>query len=101
MKSYTAEELKSRQEESRTDLGRVDSITEEELERSIAEDQGEAGFLPDWTMARLVLPEAKKDVHLRLDREVIEFFKSQGKGHISRMQAVLKAYVESHRRRAE
>jgi uncharacterized protein (DUF4415 family) len=34
---------------------------------------------------------------LRLDQEIIDFFKAQGKGHISRMQAVLKAYADAHR----
>ncbi len=59
------------------------------------------GILPDWTQAKLVLPEAKKSVHLRLDGEISAFFKSQGKGHISRMQAVLKAYVDAHRQQAK
>jgi uncharacterized protein (DUF4415 family) len=36
-------------------------------------------------------------VHLRLEQEIIDFFKGQGKGHISRMQAVLKAYVTAHK----
>ena len=40
---------------------------------------------------------APKSVHLKLDREVFEFFKSQGKGHLTRMQEVLKAYVAAHR----
>jgi uncharacterized protein (DUF4415 family) len=34
-------------------------------------------------------------VHLRLDREVVEFSKAGGMGHISRMQAVLRAYVDA------
>jgi uncharacterized protein (DUF4415 family) len=39
-------------------------------------------------------------VHLRLDPEVVELFKGGGKGHITRMQAVLRAYVDAHKRRA-
>ncbi|MCK9376980.1 MAG: BrnA antitoxin family protein [Syntrophobacterales bacterium] len=101
IKSYTAAELKAKQAESRTDLSRVDALTDAELERLIAEDEDERGILPDWTQAKLVLPEAKKSVHLRLDGEIIAFFKSQGKGHISRMQAVLKAYVDAHRQQAK
>jgi uncharacterized protein (DUF4415 family) len=97
IKSYTAAELKAKQAESRTDLSRVDDITDEELERLVTADEDEHGILPDWTQAKLVLPRAKQSVHLRLDGEIIAFFKSQGKGHISRMQAVLKAYVDAHR----
>jgi len=97
IKSYTAAELKAKRAESRTDLSRVDAITDTELERLMAEDEDERGIAPDWTQAKLVFPKAKQSVHLRLDGEIIAFFKSQGKGHISRMQAVLKAYVDAHR----
>ena len=101
MKSYTAAELKARRADSRTDLGKVDAMSDEELERRIAEDEGEQGLKPDWTQARLVLSSPKQSVHLRLEQEVVDFFKSFGKGHIARMQAVLKAYVEAHRPHAK
>jgi uncharacterized protein (DUF4415 family) len=97
IKSYTAAELKAKRTHSRTDLGRVDAQTDAELERLVAEDEDELGLRADWTQAKLVLPQAKQSVHLRLEQEVIAFFRSKGKGHISRMQAVLKAYVEAHR----
>ncbi|MGD0828185.1 MAG: BrnA antitoxin family protein [Desulfobaccales bacterium] len=97
IKSYTVAELKAKRAESRTDLGRVDAQTDDELERLIAEDEDERGIRADWTRAKLVLPQAKQSVHLRLEQEIISFFKSKGKGHISRMQAVLKAYVDAHR----
>ena len=95
IKSYTAAELKAKRAESRTDLSRVDAITDEALERLVAED--ERDIRADWTQAKLILPQAKQSVHLRLDQEIIAFFKSTGKGHISRMQTVLKAYVDAHR----
>ena len=100
-KSYTAEELRAKREDSRTDLRKADAMSEEELERLIAEDEDERELRADWTRARLVLPKAKQDVHLRLEDDVIEYFKSLGKGHITRMQAVLKAYVEAHRSHAK
>jgi len=78
-------------------LDRVDAQTDDELERLVAEDEDERGIRADWTRAKLVLPQAKQSVHLRLEEEIISFFRSKGKGHISRMQAVLKAYVEAHR----
>ncbi|RJR47673.1 MAG: hypothetical protein C4567_00905 [Deltaproteobacteria bacterium] len=97
IKNYSAAELKAKRRVSRTDLRKVDATTDVDLERLIAEDEDERGLVPDWTRAKLVLPQARQSVHLRLEKEVIAFFKSQGKGHISRMQAVLKAYVEAHR----
>ena len=38
-------------------------------------------------------------VHLKLDPEVFNYFKSQGKGHLTRMQNVLRAYVKAHQQR--
>ena len=38
-------------------------------------------------------------VHLKLDPLVFAFFKQQGKGHLTRMQNVLKAYVQAEMRK--
>jgi uncharacterized protein (DUF4415 family) len=94
--SYTANELKARGGESLTDWRKVDAMSDTELDGIIASDDDERDFAPDWTRAKLVMPESKLSVNLRLDREIVEFFKGQGRGHISRMQAVLKAYVAAH-----
>lgn len=50
-----------------------------------------------WANAVLVEPRSAKSVHLRLDPEVFEYFyeSSHGKGHLTRMQNVLKAYVQA------
>jgi uncharacterized protein (DUF4415 family) len=96
IKSYSAAELRAEQARSLTNLGRVKAITDKELERLIKEDPDEEGFRPDWTRAEIVLPKAKKSVHLRLEQEIIDYFRTTGRGHISRMQAVLKAYVDAH-----
>ena len=60
-------------------------------------DEDERDLKPDWTRARLVLPAPKQSAHLRLEQDIIDFFKSHGKGHIAPMQAVVKAYVNAHR----
>jgi uncharacterized protein (DUF4415 family) len=76
-------------------------MTDAELERVISENEDERDLQPDWTRAKLVLGEPKQSIHLRLEQEIIDFFKTQGKGHISRMQAVLKAYANAHRPNAK
>jgi uncharacterized protein (DUF4415 family) len=48
-----------------------------------------------WKNATIVYPRTKAAVHLRIDRNILDYFKSQGKGHLTRMNAVLKAYVEA------
>lgn len=50
-----------------------------------------------WENAEIVLPTTKQSVHLRVDADVLAFFKSQGKGHLTRMNAVLRAYVEAQK----
>jgi uncharacterized protein (DUF4415 family) len=51
-----------------------------------------------WKSARVVMPTGKTSIHLRLDSDVVEWFKADGKGHLTRMNAVLRAYVEAQRR---
>jgi uncharacterized protein (DUF4415 family) len=52
-----------------------------------------------WRNAALVMPgeKPKVSVHLRVDPDVLDWFKKQGKGHLTRMNAVLRAYYEAHR----
>ncbi len=50
-----------------------------------------------WSSARVVMPGGKTSVHLRLDTDVVEWFKANGKGHLTRMNAVLRAYVEAQK----
>jgi uncharacterized protein (DUF4415 family) len=45
-------------------------------------------------------PEPKQSVHLRVDPDVLRWFKRQGKGHLTRMNAVLRAYYEANRKKA-
>jgi uncharacterized protein (DUF4415 family) len=50
-----------------------------------------------WKNAAWFGPDQKTSVHLKLDAEVFFYFKQQGKGHITRMQDVLKAYVKAQK----
>jgi uncharacterized protein (DUF4415 family) len=49
--------------------------------------------------ARLIMPSgsAKQPISLRVDEDVLAWFKAQGKGHLSRMNAVLRAYMLTSR----
>ena len=89
----TLEEAKARRArgESRTNWERVDALTEEELEASI--DYEEEGY-PIWETARMIYdPASKKQITLRLDPDVIDFFKAGGPGYQTRMNAVLRSYM--------
>ncbi|MBV8472529.1 MAG: BrnA antitoxin family protein [Hyphomicrobiales bacterium] len=50
-----------------------------------------------WKSARVRMPAGKTSVHLRVDSDIVEWFKAGGKGHLSRMNAVLRAYVDAQK----
>ena len=91
------------------DLTNPPPLTEEQKARLAAlaampDDQidtSDAPFKPDtvWMKAAEQLPHTKKQITLRIDAEVLEFFKHTGKRYQSRINAVLRAYVEAHKGR--
>jgi len=76
-------------------------MSDEEAERRAAADP-DAGVIPPgfWDNAKVWVPPRKQQITLRLDPEVIGWFKRTGKGYQSRMGAVLRSYVEAKRKRA-
>ena len=55
-----------------------------------------------WTAARVVRADdrGKTSIHLRVDADVLDWFRSRGKGHLTRMNAVLRAYMDAEKARA-
>ncbi len=51
-----------------------------------------------WKDAYLVIPVKKAPIALRIDRDVLAWFKSQGPRYQTRINAVLRSYMDSHRR---
>lgn len=76
-------------------------MSDDEVERRAAADP-DAGAIPPgfWDKAELRMPLAKQQITLRLDPDVIGWFKRTGKGYQSRMGAVLRSYVEAKRKRS-
>ena len=62
-------------------------------------DYSDAPYREDalWMKAADELPQTKRQITLRIDAEVLEFFKSTGTRYQSRMNAVLRSYVEAHK----
>jgi uncharacterized protein (DUF4415 family) len=61
-------------------------------------DYTDAPYLADavWVKSADQLPHVKKQITLRIDQEVLDFFKKKGKKYQSRMNAVLLSYVKTH-----
>lgn len=75
------------------------SETDWDALRAAGDYEGPQEFEVDWSKARLVVPEAKTPVSIRLDPDVLTFFKAQGKGYQTRINAVLRAYMEAQVKR--
>ena len=54
-----------------------------------------------WDGARTVMPgrRNKASVHLRLDPDVLDWFRQQGPGYQTKINAVLRSYYKAHRDR--
>jgi uncharacterized protein (DUF4415 family) len=70
-------------------------MTDEEVEASIANDPDWAEFKDvDWSDAVLVIPARKKAISIRVDEDVLDFFKKEGDGYQRRINAVLRSYMQ-------
>jgi uncharacterized protein (DUF4415 family) len=79
----------------KTDWARVDAMTDEEVEASIANDPDWAEFKDiDWSDAVLVIPARKKAISIRVDEDVLDYFKRGGDGYQRRINAVLRSYMQ-------
>ena len=83
----------------RVDLRRLREAREDEIRETSPE---ELANLPDdfWDEAEVVLPVAKKAISLRVDEDVLEYFRSLGPGYQTRMNAVLRSFMKSAASRA-
>jgi uncharacterized protein (DUF4415 family) len=52
---------------------------------------------PDFFARAILWPGPKKQITLRLDPDVLTFFRKQGRGYQSTINAVLRKYVESRK----
>jgi len=83
-----------------TDWARLDAMTGEEIERNAADDPDNPPWTEeDWKNARVVWPQGKAPVTLRLDKDIIAWFKARGRGYQTRINAVLRAFVEAQKPR--
>jgi len=84
---------------SETDWARVDALTDEEIEASISDDPDEAGFRGiDWSKAEVAPSPRKQPISIRVDEDVLEFFKRLGPGYQRRMNAVLRTFMAESRK---
>ncbi|TCZ66213.1 hypothetical protein EXY23_03180 [Roseicella aquatilis] len=82
--------------EDRTDFARIDAMTEADLEQAIADDPDWRDVPRDWHRgAEAVMPRAKVPISIRLDADLVEFFRGQGRGWQTKVNAILRAYANA------
>lgn len=78
----------------KTDWARFDALTDEDIAKAVASDPDAVPIDLDWSDAVLVMPPKKKAISIRVDEDVLDYFKSQGEGYQRRINAVLRSYMQ-------
>ena len=78
----------------KTDWARFDALTDEDIAKAVANDPDAVPIDIDWSDAVLVIPTRKKAISIRVDEDVLAYFKGQGDGYQRRINAVLRSYMQ-------
>jgi uncharacterized protein (DUF4415 family) len=92
---HSPEELEAigQRGESRSDWAKAAAMTSEQVEASVASDPDEADMVMDWEAASIEMPQPKAVLNMRVDQDVLDYFRNTGRGYQTRINAVLKSYV--------
>ena len=89
---------KSTSTKSRTDFDRLDKMKDEDIDLSDAPEITPETFAKA-VVRRGLKPRTKKQVTLRVDSDVLEWYKKQGRGYQTKINLLLRAYMNEHRGR--
>ena len=82
----------------KTDWAALDALTDEQIEESIRDDPDWSDDW-NWSEAVLVIPPKKKAISIRVDEDVLDYFKKEGAGYQRRINAVLRSYMQQKRKK--
>lgn len=102
--SYIVEHEDGRLErvKDRTDWARVDELSDDEIEQAARSDPDWDGLLDiDWSQVEITRPARKQPISIRLDEDVLDFFKRGGTGYQKRINAVLRSYMSASKQRTK
>ena len=80
--------------DSRTDWERLETMSDADIDFSDIPEL-DADFFRN---AKVRMPLPKKAVSIRLDQDVLAWFRKQGRGYQTRVNAVLRTYMQAHTR---
>ncbi len=90
--SVTLDDARRKRHEGQTDWERLHREATEGIEPERDSDEGTF----DWSRVQVTLPRPKQAISVRLDADVLDFFKAGGKGYQTRINAVLRSYMTEH-----
>jgi uncharacterized protein (DUF4415 family) len=84
----------------KTDYAKLAKLSEDEIERMAHSDPDHPGLDDDfWRQVdEFEAPQAKEAISIKLDRDVLAFFRKQGRGYQTRINAVLRRYMQARRK---
>ena len=75
-------------------LAEIAAIKDEDIDYSDIPELDEENF---WAKAELRMPENKERITVRIDHDILEWLRNQGPGYQTRMNAILRQYMEANR----
>ncbi|NJM60628.1 MAG: BrnA antitoxin family protein [Oscillatoriales cyanobacterium RU_3_3] len=82
---------------SQTDWQRLDAMSDEDIDLSDCPEITPEQFAKAVVRRGLPVAKNKAQVTLRIDSEVLEWFKLQGRGYQTQINNLLRAYMEAHK----
>ncbi len=84
----------------KTHWKKIDTLTDQQIDEAIRDDADAAPALDEtwFEEAELVMPIAKDRITMRVDQDVLSWFKKQGQGYQTRINAVLRTYMEAKKK---
>jgi len=87
----SAKSTKTKSHRGRTDWERLRQMSDRDIDYSDIPETDEKF----WAKAAVLFPQPKTHLSVRLDEDVVNWFKGQGPGYQTRMNAVLRSYVQA------
>ena len=85
----------------KTDWAAVDALTDKEIGTAVRKDRDAVPLDFDWSKAILVTPAKKKAISVRVDEDILAFFKRGGDGYQGRINAVLRHFMTEQGRKED
>ena len=82
--------------ESLTDWSRLDALQDEDIDLADVPEITPEMFAKAVVRRGLKPPPSKQQITIRLDEDVLKWFRAQGQGYQTRINALLRAYMEAH-----